>query len=138
MFYSEELLPSPPPQVVIKPYKCSFCRMQDKMERVILTGRSHRYLQLLISTGHARSQAVQLGHGQHSMITAGMRKPGQNMSMQADRYLLKHGHVSTDARGFLFSPLPHGDFLCYGHGSAHRVPVELAHPFHRGRASEMC
>ncbi|KAK2528860.1 hypothetical protein Q9233_007143 [Columba guinea] len=61
--------------------------MQDKMERVILTGRSHHYLQLLVSTGRARSQAMQLGYGQHSVITAGMRKPGQNMPMQADSSL---------------------------------------------------
>lgn len=138
LLYSEELLPSPPPQMVMKPWKCSFCRMKNKMERVILTWRSGHCLQLLVSAGHVRSQAMQLGHGQHNRITAEMRKPGQTCPCRLPGTCWKHADVSTDAPGFFFSPLPHGSFLHYRHGSADLVPVELIHPFDSGRVSEMC
>lgn len=101
LLYREELLPSPPPQMVMDPWKCSFCGVQNKMERVILPEKSRQCLQLLVSTGHSRSQARQLGQTHHKGIAAEVRKPSQSVPM-----CQKHGDVPTGATGSSFLPCP--------------------------------
>lgn len=113
------------------------CRIRWK--GLFLPERSCQHLQLLVSAGHSRSQARQLGQSKHKGITAEVRKPSHNVPTWAAQYVPKTRRCAKRCYRFFFSPLPHGGFLCcrQGSGGCVAVGLELVHPFGRGRAREV-
>lgn len=105
LLYSEELLPSRPPQMVMKTWKCNFCRVQNKMGRVILTGRRRHCMQLLVPAAPTRSQAIQLCQRQHNRSRAGWEIQAKHAHVDC-QVCQTHADVSTNAPGFSFLPRP--------------------------------
>lgn len=87
-----------------KTWESNFCRVQNKLERVILAGRRRHCLQLQVPAGPTRPQAMQLCRRQHNRSTAGMRNPAQTHPCRLPGMCQNHADVPTDAPGFSFLP----------------------------------